>query len=227
MSTHHPSLFRRLGLLGASSLLSACALLNPPPVPPMQSFAWDSETTADAGLQTQPQRLPVASAPPPSSDTARPPTAGQRVILVSAPTAAPGYDSSRMVYTRDAGSLEAFTHSMWVDTPARMLEPLVARALQDSGTFRAVVAAPSSTRADLRLDCSIERLQQNYLQHPSQARLQLRVTLLDNNSREVLAWQVFDMSQAATTEDAAGAAAATRAVVQKATQALALWLKDY
>jgi cholesterol transport system auxiliary component len=171
--------------------------------------------------------LPAPSTPPPSSGTVRLPAAGQRVILVSAPTAAPGYDSSRMVYTRDAGSLEAFTHSVWVDTPARMLEPLVARALQDSGTFRAVVAAPSSTRADLRLDCSIERLQQNYLQHPSQARLQLRVTLLDNNSREVLAWQVFDMSQAATTEDAAGAAAATRAVVQKATQALALWLKDY
>jgi cholesterol transport system auxiliary component len=182
----------------------------------MQTYALDRVVGTDTPVPLQQ-----------ATSTVRTANAAQRVILISMPTAAPGYDSSRMVYTREAGSLESFTHSVWVDTPARMLAPLMAHALQESAAYRAVLLAPGAARADLRLDSSIVRLQQSYLQQPSQAHFSLRVTLLDNNSREVLAWHQFDITQPAPTEDASGAAAATRAAVQQATQALVLWLAGF
>ncbi|NVO04752.1 MAG: membrane integrity-associated transporter subunit PqiC, partial [Rhodoferax sp.] len=105
----------------------------------------------------------------PRADGARQP--GHRVLLVEVPHAAPGYDSARMVYVRQALTQEAYAHSVWVDTPARMLAPLLVAHLQKSAPFRAVLLAPSAARADHRLDTSILRLQQDFLQVPSRVRL--------------------------------------------------------
>ncbi|WP_342619396.1 ABC-type transport auxiliary lipoprotein family protein [Rhodoferax sp. GW822-FHT02A01] len=216
MSTHPKPIPTRVGILCVALLLPACSVLNPLPAAPMQTYALDRVVGTDTPVPLQQ-----------ATSTVRTASAAQRVILISMPTAAPGYDSSRMVYTREAGSLESFTHSVWVDTPARMLAPLMAHALQESAAYRAVLLAPGAARADLRLDSSIVRLQQSYLQQPSQAHFSLRVTLLDNNSREVLAWHEFDIAEPASAENASGAAAATRAAVQKVMQELVLWLADY
>jgi cholesterol transport system auxiliary component len=150
---------------------------------------------------------------------------GQAVLLVNSPSAAPGYDSARMMYVRQPGMLESFTQSAWVDTPARMLTPLLVQSLQRSGQFRAVLAAPSAALADLRLEIAIVRLQHDFLQLPSQVLLSLRGTLVDNSSREVLAWHTFDVRENAPSNDAGGGAAAARAAVQAALLALVQWLK--
>jgi cholesterol transport system auxiliary component len=130
-----------------------------------------------------------------------------------------------MVYVRKPDTLEAFTQSAWVDTPARMLAPLLVHSLERSGQFRAVVQAPSSAKVQLRLDTTIVRLQQNFLQSPSQLRFSVHATLIDNNSREVLAWRAFDVIEETSSDDASGGAAATRTAVQVALQALVRWLE--
>jgi cholesterol transport system auxiliary component len=216
MNTARTACATGICILCLTFLLPACSLLTPQAQPALRTYALDSASEAIQPLAEAKLAVETAS-----------PGAEKRVILITTPTAASGYDSARMVYTREAGTLEAFTHSAWVDTPARMLVPVVARALRATRAFRAVLQAPSSARADLRLDLSIERLQQSYLQTPSQARLTLRATLLDNRNQEVLAWKEFDMQQAATTEDAAGAAAASRALVQLAAEALASWITTH
>lgn len=199
---------RCLALLGLCSLLPACALLGSgkPPAAP-QTYALDGGTA------------PALAAAPAAADAP--------VLLVQTPTAAAGFDSKHMVYERTPLQLEWFTQSNWVDTPARMLAPLLLQALQASGLFRAVLLAPSTARSDLRLDSEIVRLQQSFLQQPSQLRLTLQLTLTDSRTREVLAWRQLDVVQDCASEDARGGSAAASAAVQQALQQLSDFVRTW
>ena len=87
-------------------------------------------------------------------------------LIVSPPQAAAGFDSQRMIYLRHAAQPEYFAHNEWIDTPARMLAPLIVGALANSGAFRAVVQTPSPAAGELRLDTEILRLQQEFMAAP-------------------------------------------------------------
>jgi cholesterol transport system auxiliary component len=83
------------------------------------------------------------------------------VLVVSAPWAAPGYDTAAMAYLRKAGQLEYFAFHRWADAPARMLQPLLVAALDRSGAFRAVVQAPTPVRGDLIMESELLRLRRS------------------------------------------------------------------
>jgi cholesterol transport system auxiliary component len=194
-----------LAALGLCTLLASCTLLGNKPAPLLRTYTLQADgpgTRASAPLATDP-----------------------RVLLVDLPHAAPGYDSTRMVYVRLPQTQEAFTHSAWIDTPARMLAPLLFTHLQQSGPFRAVLLAPSAAKADLRLDTTLLRLEQDFLQVPSVVRLRLQLTLVDNSTREVLAWRTLDVVHSASSDDAAGGAQAAQAAVQQGLQQVAAFLQ--
>jgi cholesterol transport system auxiliary component len=131
-----------------------------------------------------------------------------------------------MVYVRQPQTQEVYANSVWTDTPARMLAPLLVAHLQQRGPFRAVLLAPSAAKAGLRLDTTILRLQQDFLQVPSTLHLRLQVTLMDNSTREVLAWRTVDVMQNASSEDAAGGALAAQMAVQQGLQEVAVFLQS-
>ena len=216
-----------LGLLGLGALLPACtSLLGSQPQAPLTHYALErGPPAAPAAGASSPSgagamAMPVASAVP----------VGPYVLLLAAPQAAPGYDSARMVYQRQPHTLEAFTQSAWVDTPARMLSPLLLQSLQESAPLRsrvrAVLQAPSNARADLLLETGILRLQQDFLQQPSRVYLTLQATLTDQRTREVLAWRRLEVTQVAASDDAAGGAAAASAAVQTALQQLVRFVQS-
>jgi cholesterol transport system auxiliary component len=120
-----------------------------------------------------------------------------------------------MVYVRQPQTQEAFANSVWADTPARLLAPLLVARLQQGGQFRAVLLAPSAAKAHLRLDTTLLHLQQDFLHVPSVVRLGLQVSVMDNTSREVLAWRSFEVVQTAASDDAPGGASAAQDAVQE------------
>jgi len=182
-------------------LFAGCggSLLPKPPVAPAR-FTLDDATAVAAS------RAPAASAP---------------VLMVAVPRAASGYDGVHMVYQRDPHELAAFAFNEWVDTPARMLAPLLVRSLQGSGSFRAVLLAPSAVSASLRLETELIRLVQDFSVRPSQLRLTLQAVLLDNATRQVIAWREFDERVPAPTDDPAGGAAAANQATQRVLAGLA------
>ena len=184
------------GALGVAAVLAAgCgASLLPKPAAAPARF------TLDDGA-------PAAAARPAAADAA--------VLVVEMPRAGPGFDSTRMVYLRQPQQLQSFAFHEWVDTPAHMLAPLMVRALQGSGSFRAVLRAPSAAGGSLRLETELIRLQQDFASTPSQVRLTLRAVLVDGATRRPIAWREFDVSVAATSEDPAGGVAAARAATQQ------------
>ena len=188
------------------ALLASCSVLGTKPAAPLRSYTLGTEAPAAV-----PTAARVAAGP---------------VLLVEVPRAAPGYDSTRMVYTRQAQTQEAYANTVWSDTRARLLAPLLVARLQQSGPFGAVLLAPSAAKAGLRLDSTILRLQQDFLQVPSQLRFTLQLTLMDNATRQVMAWRTVDIVQPAPTDDAAGGAVAAQLAVQQALQQVSDFLQS-
>ena len=191
------------GLL-ALGLLAGCGSLLPKPAPAPTLFALD-----DAAPASAPARKAAAAAP---------------TLLVSTPHAAAGFDSRSIVYLRQAHEIETFAYSQWVDTPAQMLAPLIARAIEGTGAFRAVVLAPSSAAAELRLDTELIRLQHEFTAQPSQVRLTLRAVLVDTATRRVVAVREFDTRVPSASEDPYGGVVAANQAVQRLLAELAAFV---
>ena len=162
------------------------------------------------------EALAIAAKPPSNAPT----------LIVNPPHSASGFSSPRIVYVREAHQLEYYAHSEWVDSPARMLAPLIADAVGHDGTFRAVVRTPSAAEGDLRLDTEIVRLQHELGTSPGRVRFILRATLVDNATREVLAWREFEASVAAASETPYGGVVAANQAVQQVLEQLASWCAE-
>lgn len=149
----------------------------------------------------------------------------EKVLQISMPQAAPGFDSAALVYVRTPYVLEHYSQNQWVDTPARMLLPLLVWMMEATGKFGAVLSATApNLTGELRLDTEIVRLQQEFFTKPSQVHLVLRVQLLDLVANRVVATRLFEIIEPATTDDAAGGVSATNRAIGKVLEELAQFL---
>ena len=156
-----------------------------------------------------------------SGKTSPPAPASAPTLIVSPPHAAAGFDSQRMIYLREPYKLEHFAQNEWIEPPARLLAPLIVDAIVRTGSFRAVVLTPSTAAGDFRLDSEIIRLQQDFRSRPGSVRLTLRATLIDENTRRVVAWREFDQSVATKSEDPYGGVIAANLALQDTLEKLA------
>ena len=139
-----------------------------------------------------------------------------QVLLVAEPQAAAGFDTPRIAYTKTPFALEYYTQSNWVDTPARMLVPLLVDALERSKGFDVVLPQPTSVNGDLRLETTLIRLQQEFQpQASSRVRLTVRAKLIDIPTDHVLGTQLFEIVEPAPSEDAYGGVQAANKAVQR------------
>ncbi|MFO1371286.1 MAG: ABC-type transport auxiliary lipoprotein family protein [Candidatus Competibacteraceae bacterium] len=167
--------------------------------------------------------LPQDKSPPPQAYTleigAFTPLPARRssgkILLVTVPKAAPGFDSNRIAYTKEPLKLNYYNNSVWSDTPAKMLAPVLVRAFESTGAFKAVVSPPAPALADLRADVDVIRLQQELMTSPSRVRLTARIKVVNMKNGHVLGTQVFEAVEPAPGNDAYGAAQAANAATQK------------
>ena len=197
----------------ALALAAGCAALKPQSSdrPTLYSLA-QAEAAGPAA---------VASAQPRASAPANAPT-----LVVAPPHAAAGFDSRRMIYLRQADKPEYFAHNEWIDTPARMLAPLIVGAVESSGAFRAVVATPSPASGEIRLDTEILRLQHDFTSMPSRVRFTLRATLVENATRRVIDTREFDAVVPAASEDPHGGVVAASGAVRSVLADLSFFCAD-
>lgn len=192
------------------ALLGGCSSLLPSAAPQATFYSLD-------GQQPNPGQTPKW-----------PPTPASAPTLVVSPTrSASGLDSQRIIYLRQAHTFEYFTYSEWADLPARMLTPLIVSTLERKGAFHAVLTTPNSATGELRLDTELLRLQHDFTTQPSQVRVTLRAYLVDNATRQVMAWEEFDETEISTSEDAYGGVVAANIVVKRVMERLASWTRDH
>lgn len=143
------------------------------------------------------------------------------VVAISEPQTRSGFDTPQMAYVQQPHELNYFVASRWADTPARMLEPLLLQALEQTGSFRAVVPVPGAVPADVRLDTELIRLQHDFLTRPSRVLFSLRAQLIDVRGQRVLAVKQIDEIESATSENAYGGVTAANRALQRMLDQLA------
>lgn len=191
----------------AITLLGGCSTLLPAPPP-------DNLYLLEANLAPAPAR-------------SKPATQRNLVLAVSMPRARAGFDTTQMVWVRQAHGLEVYSRNRWADTPARMLAPLLAQALERSGAFHAVVQTPSAVSAALRLDTELIRLQQDFSVRPSRVQFTLNAQLIDIGTRRVIASAEFDETEDAATEDAYGGVRAANLALERLLAKLAAFCTEH
>ena len=90
-------------------------------------------------------------------------------------------------------------------------------AVADGGRAVRQIAAPGGGGG-----CHLPRLQQDFRQTPSTLRFTLQATLMDNTTREVIAWRELDVVRVADSDDPMAGALAARLAVQDVLQQLAV-----
>lgn len=173
-------------------VLAGCSTLRPTEAEPVRTYLLEAQF--DRTAQVKP--IPL-------------------VLAVSPPRAAPGYDTERMAFLRQPHRLEYFAKNRWAETPAKMLGPLLVRALEQRTGFKAVTPAGGMVKGDLRLDTEITLLQQEFTPSPSRLHMKLRVQLVEQASYRVLATQVFDAVEAAPADDPYGGVVAANRMLPR------------
>lgn len=148
------------------------------------------------------------------------PNTGQcPALLIISPLSASGFGASRMAYVEQTHRLDYFVSHRWADTPANMLEPLMIRALETSGLFRAVVESPAPIDTELRLETDLLHLQQVFESTPgnevqsSRVELAVRMELYDLKDSQRIANKIFTITEPTPSADPyGGVVAANRAV---------------
>ena len=204
-------LVRGLMLSLSAMTLSACSALGPSTTATSTFYSIDNLWREQNNVPKQATQSGNATTQP------------TLTLAISPPHAAAGFDSARMLYVRQPHKIEYFAHNEWIEPPARMLEPLLVAATERTGAFRAVVMSPNSTTSDLRLNTEIIRLQHDFSTQPSRVRFTLRATLVDDNTRRVIAGEEFDESVEAKSEDPYGGVLATNAVIKTVLEKLAVF----
>ena len=146
---------------------------------------------------------------------------GELTLLVNTPSARSGFESARMIYLKKPHEIDHFAQSQWVDSPARMLAPLLLQALESTAKYRSVIPVRSAAAAELRLDTEIIRLQHEFLTRPSQIHLTVRAQLIDLRNKSVLATREFDVTEEADSDDPYGGVIATNRAVKIVLQQIA------
>lgn len=174
----------------AAVALSACAALQPPADEVRNTYVLEAEA---------PQRSPAFRR--------------DLILMVAAPRARSGFDTEQMAYARRLHEIEYFSRNRWIDTPPRMLGPLLVQALERSGAFRGVVHPQGGAAADLRLEVEIVRIVQDFSTRPSRVRFTLGARLIEVATRRLIAAGEFDETESAQSDDPyGGVGAANRAL---------------
>ena len=197
-------------IFGTSVITTGCASsFLPKPVEAPAVFTLASSALAN---------LPPASSTGPVGLNASGPT-----LVISAPHASGGLNSTHMLYVPRANELGYFVQSQWVDSPSAMLMPLIAQAIQSTGAFKAVISNPTSAISQFRMDTELVRLEQSFLVKPSQVHFAMRVVIINTTTRNVVARRDFAAIMPAPTEDAYGGVIAAQQAVQLVLADLAIF----
>jgi len=149
------------------------------------------------------------------------------ILLVSQPKAQAGFETARMAYLLRPHEVSYYAFNQWADTPARMFAVLLTQTMEKTGLWRAVVQAPSTVKADYRLDCDNLALEQQFFSRPSRMRVAMRALLIDNKRQNVLGTRNFEIFEAAATEDAYGGVLAANRAAAELLEQIAEWVRQF
>lgn len=145
------------------------------------------------------------------------------VLLVTIPEAQPGFETARMVYLRHPHEIDYYVTHQWVESPARMMTPMLVQSLERTGAWKSVVQSPTIVHGDYRLESEQLALEQRFFEQPNRVRVALRAQLIDLKQQRILGIKSLEVFEVGPSEDAQGGVAAANKAVGRMLDDLAMW----
>ncbi|MGE0071937.1 MAG: ABC-type transport auxiliary lipoprotein family protein [Thiomonas sp.] len=141
----------------------------------------------------------------------------QAVVVQLLPlSAAAGFASAAMMYSRSADTLEPYRDSRWLAPPSRLIADAIAAALRRQPWVSAVQQQTVLIEAPWALHCSLQRLEHDVRASAGAVRLDLTCELVDRPARTVTAHWRFDGREPIAVNDAAHFAQGAQTLLDQA-----------
>ncbi|SFO75273.1 cholesterol transport system auxiliary component [Ectopseudomonas composti] len=163
---------KRLSLLLAAGLLSACSILP-------QSEPLDIYLLPGAALPTQTQRVDWS-------------------LRINSPVSNQLLDGTRIVVLPEPGRVNTYQGVRWSERTPPLLRGRLLDAFHDDGRVQALSNEEQRLQADLELVSDLRSFHSQYRDGAAEALIQLDVRLVDARDQRILASRRFSVSQPAT-----------------------------
>ncbi len=163
---------KRLSLLLAAGLLSACSILP-------QSEPLDIYLLPGAALPAQTQRVDWS-------------------LRVNSPVSSQLLDGTRIVVLPEPGLVNTYQGVRWSERTPQLLRGRLLDAFQDDGRVQALSNEEQRLQADLELVSDLRSFHSQYRDGVAEALIQLDVRLVDGRDQRILAIRRFSVSQPAS-----------------------------
>lgn len=163
---------KRLSLLLAAGLLSACSILP-------QSEPLDIYLLPGATLPAQTQRVDWS-------------------LRVNSPVSNQLLDGTRIVVLPEPGRVNTYQGVRWSERTPQLLRGRLLDAFQDDGRVQALSNEEQRLQADLELVSDLRSFHSQYRDGIAEALIQLDVRLVDGRDQRILASRRFSVSQPAS-----------------------------
>ncbi len=124
-------------------------------------------------------------------------------ILVDAPLAPAGLDTSRIALSRSAVSIDYFADSEWTDRAPLLVQTALVESFENSNTINAIDRESVGLRADFILKTEIRHFEAVYdsPNGPPDVWTAINVRLVNPSNRDIVAQSSFEQRQRASAND--------------------------
>lgn len=163
-----------------------------------------------------------------AAETAAPEKAALAPLVLYVPRAnAPAYiDSTKIIFSRDDATRNAYQFAQWAEPPPARITALVVAAIEDAHLFAAVTRQASGTSPDLTLNLEILDFRHDAATPPGNAIISIKAELVDLRSGRIRAAQRFETTAPATAFSASGAVAGFKAALPPLTERIISWVAE-
>lgn len=129
-------------------------------------------------------------------------------------------------YTLPTLESGAYLYARWSDTPAMMLNRLLASSLENEKIFPIIITSHSSTQSDWVLESELLTYEHRFIgNRSSQAVIDIVCRLIDTKSKQPIAAKRFTITVDAPSEDIRGGVNAFQRASEELTRQQIEWLK--
>lgn len=153
----------------------------------------------------------------------------EATLAIAEPSASTALDSNRIAVRPKPALLQVYAGAIWSDAAPVLVQSALVDALGASERFRAVGRPTDALSADLLLQLDLRHFEAVYAEDAKQPTVvvELRATLIDQRSQQVLASRRFRVEQASDDETLPNVVRAFETALEQAANAMTPWLLEH
>ncbi len=125
------------------------------------------------------------------------------------------YQENDMLYVVKPFELNSFAKNEWIAPPAKMINDVLVKSLENSHVFHAITTAPYSGHSHCRVNTRLTALEQNFLSQPSEIVLSIKADVINEKTDNIIASHRFHRRERALTDTPYGGVLATNLAIKK------------